>query len=159
MLFYIFSHVFSALRVFGFLDLGLIFLLGFFCLSIFLDFVWFFFKNKIRNYFQNKLCQQHPQAPSTWGWNSRMAVITSYTWKAKHELCQMVPTGTYILHIPPCILQICREMGMAGEEQKSFVLYPLAVVRALQCNDLTHVKTNSKQMAPKNHLNSQDSES
>lgn len=69
----------------------------------------------------------------------------------------MVPTGTYILHIPPCILQICREMGMAGEEQKSFVLYPSAVVRALQCNDLTHVKTNSKQMAPKNHLNSQDS--
>lgn len=111
--------------------------------GFFLFVFWVFF-NKIRIFFQNKLYQKHTQVPSVWGWNSCMAVITSYTWKAKHELCQMVPTGSYIAHILPCILQICREMGMAGEEQKGLILYPLALVRALQCNNLTHMETNSK---------------
>lgn len=116
----------------------------FFCLVGIFVLVFWFFSTKSGTSFRTNCAKQHTQAPSVWGWNSCMAVITSYTWKAKHELCQMVPTGSYIAHILPCILQICREMGMAGEEQKGFILYPLALVRALQCNNLTHMETNSK---------------
>ena len=104
----------------------------FFCVCFCFAFV-FFNKNQ---------CQQHAQAPSMWGWNSCLAVLTPREARAR-----AVPDGAnWELHSPHPSLG-CRWMRVVGEGQKNLILYRLSSVRISQP---MHTGTNSRWMAPKN---------